>query len=105
LSPTDLILGAVALAAMFSLLVFVRSRARRAIHSADPKELQSFLAICVTDLRSLLDRKDLDLASLNREAEIVFARMQSRNSDGNLDAFIQDNRMAFKQACARRNAA
>lgn len=105
MSLQGLIIGGIAVAAMVALLVHMRLQMRRQIPSQDPKELQTFLAGCVSELRQLLERSDLDVTSLDREASAVLEKMQSRNSGGALDAFIQDNRDAVQQAISRRRAA
>ncbi|MGY3040747.1 hypothetical protein ACVWWQ_002370 [Rhodanobacter sp. TND4EL1] len=105
MSSQDLLSGAVALGALLALLFFVRLRTRRVIPSRDAGELQAFLVGCVSELRQVLERSDLDATSLGRETNAILQKMQSRNSDGALDAFIQDNREATKQIIARRRAA
>ena len=67
--------------------------------------LQSFLTACVSDLRGVLEEKGKDPETVRREAYEILARMESRNSGGSLDAFIQDNRESVDLALKRRNAA
>ena len=105
MSPQDFLFAAIALSALVALFIFVRLRTRRLIPSHDADELQVFLAGCMNELRQVLERSDLDAASLGREANAILEKMQTRNSDGALDAFIQDNRVAIEQAIACRRAA
>ena len=105
MSSQDLSSAAIALAALVALFVFVRLCKRRHIPSHDAGELQTFLTGCVSELRQVLDRSDLDADSLGREADAILEKMQSRNSNGSLDALIQDNRAAIERAIALRRAA
>lgn len=57
--------------------------------------LQAFLAARVEDLRQILAKEDLSVEAKRAEAYAILAQMQSRNTAGNLDAFIQDNREAI----------
>ena len=93
------------MSALVALFVFGRLRARRIIPSHAADELQVFLSGCVSELRQSLERRELDAASLEHEANAILEKMQSRNSNGALDAFIQDNRGAIEQAIACRRAA
>jgi hypothetical protein len=69
------------------------------------KELQSYLASCVDDLRQVLAQKGKEPENIRREAYEILARMESRNTGGNLDDFIQDNRESVDLALRRGDAA
>jgi hypothetical protein len=68
-------------------------------------ELQAFLTSCVDELKELLAREGVSGVDIQREAEVILAKMQTRNLNGELDAFIQDSRDAVRQEINGRNAA
>ncbi len=84
---------------------------RRKQHALSPEEneraveLQAFLARCVEDLRRVLDANGTSVEARRAEADAILALMESRNIDGNLDAFIQDNREATQDVLDRGGAA
>lgn len=84
--------------------LIVRRSSARSFHMR-AEELQSFLTACVSDLRRVLEDQGKEPETVRREAYGILARMESRNSGGSLDAFIQDNRESVDLALKRRNAA
>ena len=62
------------------------------------KELQTFLTARVEDLRQVLAKDRLSTDAKRAEAYAILAQMESRNTAGDLDAFIQDNREAVDAA-------
>lgn len=91
------------LAAGFLELIVRKSSPSSLQRRAD--ELQAYLTSCVSDLRRVLGEQGKDSETVRREAYGILARMESRNSEGRLDAFIQDNRESVDLELKRRNAA
>ncbi len=69
------------------------------------EELQSYLTSCVNDLRHVLAQRGKGSETIRREAYEILARMESRNTGGSLDDFIQDNRESVDIALKRGDAA
>jgi len=66
--------------------------------------LQSYLVSCVDELRQVLAQKGKEPETLRREAYDILAKMESRNTGGNLDDFIRDNRESVDLALKRGDA-
>jgi len=96
--------GIVALMLLASYLATRRGRTLTGEAKARADELQSYLTSCVDDLRRVLEQKDKDPDTQRREANEIIARMESRNTGGSLDDFIQDNRESVDLALKRGGA-
>ena len=87
------------------MLVSARARVAQRTAAARATELQEFLSACVEELRLNLSQNEVDRGDRIKTAEQILAKMESRNSAGALEAFIQDNREAVQTALARSDAA
>lgn len=100
----------VALAAVVALVVRAMI-VRRKPQALSPEEnecaieLQAFLTRCVEDLRRVIGANGTSVEAKRSEADAILALMEARNVDGQLDAFIQDNREAARDALDRGGAA
>jgi len=100
-----IVVGIVALALVARYFAVRRGRALAAEAHQRAVELQSFLAACVDNLRHVLAQKGKEPGTIRREAYEILARMESRNTRGSLDDFIQDNRESVDLALKRGDAA
>ena len=98
-------IAAVAALVVAALVIRRKSGALSRDANESASELQSFLAACVEDLRQALDRDGMSAEAKRTETNAILARMESRNSEGHLDAFIQDNRESVDLALRRGDAA
>jgi hypothetical protein len=98
------VLPLVALVVVVRIIVLMKASRAFREQQASATELQSFLRDCVEELDQLLSQEGIDRDRLRQDANAILAKMESRNSAGNLDAFIRDNRESVDLALARRDA-
>ena len=74
-------------------------------HEAANRELQAFLIKCVDELDAVLQGDETDIGVLRAKTDQIIEKMESRNSNGELDEFILDNKAGIDEAIANRSAA
>jgi len=100
-----IVAGIVALLVVARYFVVRRGRTLTGEARERSEELQSYLTSCVDDLRQVLAQKGQEPETIRREAYETLSRMESRNTGGSLDDFIQDNRESVDLALQRGDAA
>ena len=100
-----IVAGIVALLVVARYFVVRRGRTLTGEARERAEELQSYLTSCVDDLRQVLAQKGKEPETIRREAYEILARMESRNTGGSLNDFIQDNRESVDLALQRGDAA